>query len=102
MFFLFKTNPKIPIKKSIKDKFIVILYCLYMCACIFLFLCNKRRKPTYVNNTFNRLNNKVYYKAIKSLMYIIYKSIKLNSKYNIRLLPPIIQKLMLKTDKKKK
>ena len=26
MFFLFKTNPKIPIKKSIKDKFITIVY----------------------------------------------------------------------------
>ena len=59
MFFLFKTNPKIPIKKSIKDKFIIILYCLMMC-CIYLFLYNKCKKVTYVNNTFNRLNNKVY------------------------------------------
>ena len=39
MFFLFKTNPKIPIKKSIIDKFIIILYCLKMCGyCYFFFI----------------------------------------------------------------
>ena len=37
MFFLFKTNPKIPIKKSIIDKFIIILCCLKMCGyCSFI------------------------------------------------------------------
>ena len=37
MFFLFKTNPKIPIKKSIIDKFIIILYCLKMCGYCYFF-----------------------------------------------------------------